>query len=93
MAGLQQGRLVQDAPKMQVGLAVFYVDDILIAAEPEARDGFLRTLQETWKCSPPEHVSSQSWTRFCGFELKYNEEETELKVGLSVIHPRSSQKA
>ena len=71
----------KDAPKTQVGLAVFYVDDILIAAEPEARDGFLQTLQETWKCSPPEHVSSQSWTRFCGFELKYNEEETELKVG------------
>ena len=54
------------APKTEVGLAVFYVDDILIAAEPEARDGFLRSLGSArllnmWMLRPGPGFAVLSW--------------------------------
>ena len=44
-----------------VGNIVVYVDDMLVAAEDTVMKGFMDRLQQEWKTSPPEMVSSAEW--------------------------------
>eukprot|EP00435_Cladocopium_sp_Y103_P045510 s148_g13.t1 len=57
-----------------VGHLIVYVDDMMVWAERSVRLGFLKRLEQEWKISAPEHVDDQKWVRFCGFELKWADE-------------------
>lgn len=52
------------------GLAVVYVDDILVTGEGGVCQGFIDQLRRVWKVSEPEWVNQNQWVRFCGFELR-----------------------
>lgn len=50
---------------------VIYVDDVLIAAKPEVREGLVNRISKEWKTSTPESVTEDSWVRFAGLELRW----------------------
>jgi hypothetical protein len=57
-----------------VGHVIVYVDDVLVAACEDVRKGFLGRLREEWATSSPEDVTCNGWVRFCGFELRWDQE-------------------
>ena len=61
------------------GHLVVYVDDLMVLGPSHIRQGFLTRLQQEWKVSTPETVGKDQWTRFCGFELKWDD-DTHLRV-------------
>lgn len=62
-----------------VGHLIVYVDDMMVIASQEVRDGFLRRLSQEWNTSAPEHVNCRSPVRFAGFELQWLD-DGQLKV-------------
>ena len=58
-----------DDPEEVCGFVTIYVDDILTAPEPIAQAAMNRIKQE-WTCSDVEWVTSSSWTKFCGMEIR-----------------------
>ena len=62
------------------GLCSVYVDDILTAGDKKITEGFIRRLQSQWVCSEPEWVSRTKWTRFCGLELRWSSDGSELHL-------------
>lgn len=56
-----------------VGHVLIYVDDVLVIAPQEVRDGFMGRLKEEWAISEPETVTEGSWVRFCGVELRWED--------------------
>ena len=67
----------------QLGLVVVYVDDLMVLAEPHAKQSFMERLKKEWTCSTPEEVDHEGWVRFCGFELQWSGhgDYKKLKVG------------
>ena len=55
-----------------VNLMAVYVDDILIGAEPGARDGAMKALESKWNISAVETASATNPLRFCGVEITKN---------------------
>ena len=52
-----------------------YVDDLLAMGTWKAHDGLVSRIQQEWKTSKPEKVNKEDWVRFCGFEMKFQEDE------------------
>ena len=52
------------------GYITVYVDDFLVAAREEVMQRVLEEMGKTWECSPPELVTEEAWTRYCGYEIK-----------------------
>ena len=52
------------------GLVTIYVDDILVTAPQPLAKAALDRIQQEWTCSEVEWVNSESWTKFCGVELR-----------------------
>ena len=55
------------------GHVIVYVGDVL-AARDDVRNGFLGRLREESATSSPEDVTCDGWVRFCGFELRWDQE-------------------
>ena len=53
------------------GYVAVYVDDLLLAVDPEQMDGVVEVLRKAWTCSEPEFVTQHHPMRFCGFELQW----------------------
>ena len=51
------------------GYVALYVDDVMAVGNKGLVDSFLAKIQEVWKCSKPEYVSTGAWMKFCGFEI------------------------
>ena len=51
------------------GYVALYVDDVMAVGNQGLVDSFLAKIQEVWKCSKPEYVSTGAWMKFCGFEI------------------------
>ena len=67
-------RIVKEGDKRPVGLMLVYVDDLLVMGTWKAHDGLVSRIQQEWKTSKPEKVNKEDWVRFCGFEMKTQEE-------------------
>ena len=67
-------------PKGFIGV---YVGDFIIVGAKDIVKGALSRIEMEWKCSPAEWVSSERWTKFSGFELRWSsaEEDSGLYVG------------
>ena len=67
-------------PKGFIGV---YVDDFIVVGAKDIVKGALSRIEMEWKCSPAEWVSSERWTKFSGFELRWSsaEEDSGLYVG------------
>ena len=51
------------------GFVALYVDDVLAVGQKKVMSNFLEEVQRTWKCSRPEWVEEDQWSKFCGYEL------------------------
>ena len=70
-----------DQDSMQcVGHIIVYVDDVMIVAPNQVREGFLGRLKREWAIAEPETVGKDGWVRFCGFELRWLDDEN-LAIG------------
>ena len=67
-------RFVKEGDKRPVGLMLVYVDDLLVMGAWKGHDGLVSRIQQEWKTSKPEKVNKEDWVRFCGFEMKIQEE-------------------
>ena len=66
---IREGR-GDDDPDEVCGFVTIYVDDILVAAPEEIACATMQRIKQEWTCSEVEWVSSSSWTKFCGLELR-----------------------
>ena len=57
-----------------VGHVLIYVDDVLVIAPQIVREGFMNRLKQEWSISDPETVNDRNWVRFCGLELRWEDE-------------------
>ena len=57
-----------------VGHVLIYVDDVLVIAPQRVREGFMSRLKQEWSTSEPETVTDQEWIRFCGLELRWEDD-------------------
>ena len=74
--------LDQDEPPPK-GFIGVYVDDFIVVGAKDIVKGALSRIEMEWKCSPAEWVSSERWTKFSGFELRWSsvDEDSGLYVG------------
>ena len=65
------------------GFIGVYVGDFIVVGAKDIVKGALSRIEMEWKCSPAEWVSSERWTKFSGFELRWSsaEEDSGLYVG------------
>eukprot|EP00435_Cladocopium_sp_Y103_P074332 s9_g48.t1 len=64
---LDDGRLAEP-----VGYLIVYVDDILCTGPERVVTDTLAKIQDVWQCSPAEWVSSESWVKFCGLQMRWS---------------------
>ena len=65
---------VAETERWQVhGHLVVYVDDMMVCGPDTVVQGCLDRIASEWSCSPPEWVGRQDWTKFCGFELRWDD--------------------
>ena len=71
-----------------LGYVGVYVDDLLIAGPRALNDSLIRTVQDVWKTSTPEHLGPDTdcvpILRFLGMNLERVNEERSEELGLPV---------
>ena len=63
------------------GYLVIYVDDFLAIGPTSLVENVIKRINQEWVCSTPEWVNKAGWTKFCGMELKWDEDGETLRVG------------
>lgn len=56
-------------PLNQRGLAIVYVDDVLVLGEKEVVESVIQRFQKEWEISSPEWLGIQKAVRFLGLDL------------------------
>ena len=76
MPGQKQGPLdaTDEDDARAEGYVVVYVDDLLITGPREVVQGCMARIRSQWECSDPSWVNADDWTRFCGLELRWQDD-------------------
>ena len=61
------------------GYLVIYVD-FLAVGPTSLVENVIKRINQEWVCSAPEWVKKAGWTKFCGMELKWDEDGETLRV-------------
>ena len=66
--------LNDDAHADPLGFLIVYVDDILCVGPRPVVEASLGRIRDEWTCSEVEWVNSAKWLKFCGMQLRWQED-------------------